>query len=152
MSLLEYSSLYSTHLSQWKIARSNCTYYDATAVCGNDDFNAPRSALENAYLLTVIKKAQINPEDRVWIDLNSIAADACWVTGGKNAVCPYQPTDTGNKPVIVSAIAAVIVLIVFGLMLFAKVGSWRVERSRRQRRRVAKKRNLEGVEYEGVPS
>lgn len=121
-------------------------------MCGNDDFDAPRSALENAYLLTFIKKTQLNPEDRVWIDLNSIAADACWVTGGKNAVCPYQPTDPGNKPVIVSAIAAVIVLIVFGLMLFAKVGSWRVERSRRQRRRVAKKRNLEGVEYEGVPS
>lgn len=51
-----------------------------------------------------------------------------------------------------SAVAAVIVLIVFGLMWFAKVGSWRVERSRRKRRKMLKKRNLEGVEYEGVPS
>lgn len=121
-------------------------------MCDDGDFDAPRSALENTYLLAAIKKTQLKPEDRVWIDLNSIAADACWVTGGEHATCPYESTDSGNKPVIVSAIAAVIVLIVFGLMLFAKVGSWRVARSRRRRRKVAKKRNLEGVEYEGVPS
>lgn len=121
-------------------------------MCGDDDFDAPRSALENAYLLAAIKKTKLKPEDRVWIDLNSLDVETCWVTGGKYATCPYESTDTGNKPVIVSAIAAIIVLIVFGLMLFAKVGSWRMERSRRRRRRVAKKRNLEGVEYEGVPS
>lgn len=122
-------------------------------MCDSDDFDAPRTALENTYLLAAIRKTHLKPEDRVWIDLNSLAAEACWVTGGENASCPYQPTDAGSRrPVIVSTIAAIIVLIAFGLMLFAKVGSWRAERSRRRRRRVAKKRNLEGVEYEGVPS
>lgn len=139
-------------MPQWRITERDDTYYDATATCGDDDFDAPRTPLENAYLLAAIKRAQLKSEGRIWIDFNSLAAEGCWVTGGENAPCPYEPTNPGDKGVIVSAVAAVIVLIVFGLMWFAKVGSWRVERSRRRRRKMAKKRNLEGVEYEGVPS
>lgn len=47
-------------------------------------------------------------------------------------------------------VAAIIVLILAGLMIFAKLGNRRIEASRKRRRRALKR--YEGNEYEGVPS
>ncbi|KAH0612557.1 uncharacterized protein H6S33_008937 [Morchella sextelata] len=114
-------------------------------------FAAPRTPLENTHLHSLLRST-LPSTASVWLDLNSLSTDSCWVSGGANAPCPYKLGDEGRREVIVSAVAAVIVLVVFGLMWFAKGASWRVERSRRKRRRAVKKRVREGVEYEGVPS
>ncbi|KAI5839242.1 hypothetical protein DFP73DRAFT_634719 [Morchella snyderi] len=121
-------------------------------------FSAPRTPLENTHLHRTLQRTLAPHTDTdtstasVWLALNSLATDSCWVPGGADADCPYGDGGDARREVIVSAVAAVIALVVFGLMWFAKGASWRVERSRRRRRRVAKKRVREGVEYEGVPS
>lgn len=44
----------------------------------------PRTALENRYLLSVLRKTDIKS---IWIDLNSLKAPDCWTIGNSN--CPY---------------------------------------------------------------
>jgi len=88
--------------------------------------------------------------DRIWIDFNSLAVEACWTSGGPNASCPYSQSQRDAKYVIVPSVAAVIVLILFGLFMLVKLANVRVEKGRRRRKKEWKR--FEGHDYEGVPA
>ncbi|KAH8155262.1 uncharacterized protein LAJ45_00271 [Morchella importuna] len=90
--------------------------------------STPRTPLENTHLHTLLLHTSNLPStDSIWLDLNSLSTDSCWVSGGANASCPYTDGDEGRREVIVSAVAAVIVLVVFGLcgLPRGRVGGWR---------------------------
>ncbi|KAI9778964.1 MAG: hypothetical protein M1839_007775 [Geoglossum umbratile] len=133
----------------WQIATYATTYSYADEACPpGTTFSAPRTGLENSYLYR--KMLERSDDDRntpVWIDLNSMNTEGCWVTGGPNATCPYfDNTDEGRRRnVIVPVIGAIVILFVAGLTVFVKCNANR--RVSRRRKRVEG-----GWEYEGVPS
>ncbi|PTU19518.1 hypothetical protein P175DRAFT_0517770 [Aspergillus ochraceoroseus IBT 24754] len=142
----------------WTLSSNTYSYADAyTNGCGDSaPFSVPRTGLENTYLYRhllsrpsdVIDPSSSDPlKHEVWIDFNSIDIHTCWVSGGPEAICPYRanPQKLERRTVIVSAIAGIVILIIFALTLFVKCNANR--RNSRRNRRV-----IQGWEYEGVPS
>lgn len=141
----------------WVVGNTAVPYAHASSMCPEGtSFDAPRTALENRYLLAAVEAAGVHDaaNSRVWMDFNSLAVEKCWVTGGANASCPYDQSTFESRKVLVPTVAAVIILAISALACCAKIGSWRSDRVRRKRRKMVKgaKRRMDGVEYEGVPS
>lgn len=60
-------------------------YFQAMSVCPRgSSFSVPRTPQENRYLLSVLRKTDVQS---IWIDLNSLKAPDCWTVGNTN--CPY---------------------------------------------------------------
>lgn len=141
----------------WQLSNSVAEYRDVSSTCPpGSAFAVPRTALENTYLVkhlltepaSVIDPASSDPAlGEVYIDFNSIDVTSCWVSGGPTANCPYasDPQELRRRTVLVSAIAAIVILIITALTLFVKCSANRRNSGRR-------KRVIEGWEYEGVPS
>ncbi|KAI9841551.1 MAG: hypothetical protein M1838_003516 [Thelocarpon superellum] len=131
----------------WQMGSAPASYSSSSTVCaGNSSFAAPRTALENAYLYAQLQRRQ--DLSGVWVDINSLAVQGCWVSGGPNATCPYYESEyVQRRNIIIPTVAAIIVLVITGLTLFAKCGV-----SRRIRRRRTKRGEDAVTEYEGVPA
>lgn len=103
----------------------------------------------------VQRTSHLSGTDHIWIDLQSLRQTGCWVRGGSNgeeAECPYVDNDSERKAIVVPTVAAVIVLVMAGLMVFAKLGNRRWEKVQKRRRREARQLRKEGWQYEGVPA
>jgi len=130
--------------------------YDAVSrVCpANSTFAAPRTALENAYLLSAMQSAHSSgdldmDDTSIWVNFNDLDVSGCWVAG-TNQTCPYvQRTGNTAREVTVPTVAAVIVFVLVALTLFSKVAANRVSNKRRRSR---KRMGDGGWDYEGVPS
>lgn len=135
----------------WQVTTYPVTYSSASDACpGNSTFAVPRTSLENTYLHSVLLDSR-NPDakntigDRgVWLNLNSLDVQDCWVSGGSNATCPYYLPDTSvqRRTVLVPLIAGIIVMVITALTLSVKCNANR-RSSRRRRRGDA------GWDYEG---
>lgn len=60
------------------------------------NFAAPRTALENAYLLEEMRRNEVDWDGEVkcWVAFESRDIEGCWVVGGKNNTCPYAADRT----------------------------------------------------------
>ncbi|EDN96404.1 hypothetical protein SS1G_01330 [Sclerotinia sclerotiorum 1980 UF-70] len=152
----------------WTLTPYAISYSYASQACPAPyTFSSPRTALENTHLLQTIHLLSSSPNSdfdsdsdsdsktnaKIWIDFNSLDTRNCWTAGGPNASCPYGDQrlldDIREREVIVPVVAALIVMILTGLVLAGKCAGR--ARSRRGRgRRRGKKRG--GVVYEGVPA
>lgn len=141
----------------WAISNKPASFSDASDTCPDDtSFGTPRTGLENTYLYhtllaqpkDIIDPASDNAQKReVWLDINSVDVQSCWVKGGEGTSCPYN-TDTQQlkrKTVVVPAVASIVICTIAALTLFVKCNANR--RNSRRRKRV-----IEGWDYEGVPS
>ncbi|KZF23436.1 hypothetical protein L228DRAFT_282165 [Xylona heveae TC161] len=132
----------------WQITTYATTFSWATGACPkNSTFDAPRTGLENLYLLSAIRK-QTDLEGRsVWVKFNSLDKEYCWVVGGSNTTCPYVSDSFVNRErtVLVPSIGAIVVLFISALTLFVKCASNRRTSHRRRK-------SDSGWDYEGVPS
>ncbi|GAB7337239.1 hypothetical protein MBLNU457_g2612t1 [Dothideomycetes sp. NU457] len=130
--------------------------YDAISrVCpDNSTFAAPRTALENSYLISAMQTAYssgvLDSDDTsIWVNFNDLDVSGCWVAGA-NQTCPYvQHAGDTTRKVTVPTVAAVIVFVLVALTLFSKVAA---NRTSRKRRRSRKRMGDGGWDYEGVPS
>lgn len=140
---------------KWTISAKQSRYADVQQHCPKGtSFAVPRTALENRYLHAFLKNEAAKDKnnnydgnDPVWLDLNSLQVDHCWVSGGADAKCTYSvrtTADSNRRNVIVPTVAVIIVLAITAATLLVKCH----ENSRRQRRN----RVIKGWEYEGVPS
>ncbi|CZR62431.1 related to Lectin C-type domain protein [Phialocephala subalpina] len=134
----------------WTITTYPISYTYADQACQDGyTFAAPRTALENTYLNQAMRDS--HRDNSAWVDFNSLDVNMCWTVGGPNATCPYTDTlaqedDFRKRVILVPTVAAVIVLIITALTIFAKaVGN---KKSTRRRKRRADN----GFIYEGVPS
>jgi hypothetical protein len=68
------------------------TYSFAGQACQDPySFAAPRTALENSYLTQAMRGSHRDYDEHgVWVDLNSLDFNGCWVMGDPNATCPYS--------------------------------------------------------------
>ena len=135
----------------WKLSSSRGGYSSSEEACPDDTtFAAPRSGLENAYLLAAAgQRPSIDGDGTFWVDFNSLDVESCWVTG-VNSTCPYTGTNDLNRgrTVVVPVVAAIIVFVIAALTVFVKCAANRQDTKRGKRRRRAD----DGWDYEGVPS
>ena len=131
---------------KWEVSASQQSYNDAGVACKDGyEFTAPRTALENTYLLHVWRQAVGTEDTLLWVNFNDLDAKACWVLG-QNVTCPYLRHESTQRTVLVPTISAVIVFVLAALTVFVKCAANR-QRSKRRRRR-----GDNGWDYEGVPS
>lgn len=137
----------------WILLTSLATYFDLTSDSRCPDhyvFNVPQLSIEQAALATFLDSKNILAP--VWIDLNDITVNGCFVTGGPYAECPYTKiVSTLNlirqiAPSIV--VAFVILLLIFyeKFVLMVPVHTNRKHHWKRVLNQYYKN------EYEGVPS
>ncbi|KAM3423801.1 hypothetical protein BST61_g1203 [Cercospora zeina] len=136
----------------WQVSESDAAYDRVNLACKPDhNFDAPRTALENEYLLSTWRDylTQADRDDvgeLLWLNFNALDVQACWVIG-QNSTCPYDGTqDVASRRVVVPVVGGVIVFVLTGLMVLVKCAGKR--RTTRRRRR----RGDDGWDYEGVPS
>lgn len=138
----------------WQLSDESVRFSEAEVSCKpNSSFSVPRTALENTYLyhhiLSISEAAQSNLSgdgSGVWLNLNSIDTEACWIANRPNGSCPYFDEDAlRQRAVLVPVIAALVVLLLTALTLFVKCN----ENRRNSRKRV---RGEGGWDYEGIPS
>ncbi|KAH8705654.1 lectin C-type domain protein [Talaromyces proteolyticus] len=132
----------------WILSENSQSFSDSAYGCPeNSSFDVPRTGLENTYLYdSVVSSVGDSSEQTIWINMNSMQVQYCWVLGGTNSSCPYSadPDDVQRRTILIPTIAAIVVLIITVLIIFVKCNSNRISRRR--------KRVIEGWEYEGVPS
>lgn len=141
---------------EWKInPKSKRLYFSAYSdsdACPEGYFlGVPLLSLQILSLYDAIVLADIPYP--IWVNLNDLTVENCFVTGGPYASCPYQKTYTKRK--LIGLIAPGFFVSLFLLCLIALGNIFRVNPIQTNRRRYWKKAIKEynaGNEYEGVPS
>ena len=137
----------------WRVSPVEELYMDSPSVCpSGSELGMPRTALENTYLYKhILQDAQTqrgkSSRDGVWINLNALDVQDCWVTSGPNGACTYQndQNERHDREVLIPTIAALIILVLTVLTIVVKCN---VNRRNSRVRRMGPG----GWEYEGVPS
>ena len=138
----------------WRLTSNEVIYGDAPDACQDSTyFSLPRTGLENTYLYQHVLDDAITQEDArealsgVWINLNSLDTQNCWVTSGPDGNCLYARAqdEKHTREVLIPTIAALIALILSVLTILIKCNN-NIRHNRRS------KTGPGGWEYEGVPS
>lgn len=149
-----YACKNSSQLSEWKIDTPGRSYFDSYKddICGDGfELAVPRLATD----LTLLIKAMVdsNVGYPLWIDLNDITVNDCFVTGGPYADCPYFEVFTRSKLLKKIApsftIAGLILILVF-LEKFFRINP--IQTNRKTYWKRALNEYNEKHNYEGVPS
>ncbi|POS85574.1 hypothetical protein EPUL_003096 [Erysiphe pulchra] len=135
----------------WLISPRATTFDLAHKMCPQGySFAAPRTALENAYLLQEMRRSELSLSGDVkcWVAFESRDVEGCWVVGGKNNTCPYAADRTTletirKRTLLIPTTAAIVILVFTALTILAKAA-----RNRREGRRPCRQQK---VAYEGVP-
>lgn len=134
---------------EWSIGDKHVSYTYAELPCPHGTaFNAPRTALENRYLLHRWRNVRVEQDidDKLlYVNFNDLDVQGCWVIG-QNMTCPYLNQGGDDRQVIVPTVAAIIVFVLAALTVFVKCAANRQKVKRRRRR------GDDGGDYEGVPS
>lgn len=134
----------------WTVTSTAAPYSRINLACpSNTMFDAPRTALDNAYLLTAWRAYQRSRDDDagplLWLDFNDLDVSACWVVG-VNTTCPYQNSaGQAQRDIVVPVVAGVIVFVIAALTVLVKCAGNRRNTKRKRRR------GGNGWDYEGVP-
>ncbi|OKL62557.1 hypothetical protein UA08_02948 [Talaromyces atroroseus] len=133
----------------WTLSEDTHSFSGSSNACpSNSFFDVPRTGLENTYFYhqAVSEVGSTSASEPIWVNLNSMDVEYCWVLGGANATCIYTEgsNDVGHRTILVPTIAAIIILTITASTIFVKCNS--------NRRISRRKRVNEGWEYEGVPS
>ncbi|GIZ37194.1 hypothetical protein CKM354_000065100 [Cercospora kikuchii] len=136
----------------WQVSDSSAPYERVELACKEDhNFDAPRTALENEYLLSTLRRYRAEPDsddvgELLWLNFNALDVKACWVIG-QNMTCPYDgPQEEQSRRIVVPVVAGVVVFVLTGLTILIKCAGKRQTSKRRRRR------GDDGWDYEGVPS
>lgn len=138
---------------EWHVGEDERAYFDAYGETCPDgyQFSVPHLLVELIALQNEIHKRNISYP--VWIDINDITVNLCFVSGGPYADCPYQATVSRLKLVRLIAPSFVVGAVILVLMFMEKFFRTNPIQTRRKlywRRRIAEFNKLH--EYEGVPS
>jgi hypothetical protein len=138
---------------QWQLTNDAVDFTAAPGSCPEGtSFDTPVTSLENNYLYQHIRSNAANKRsgdvmDGVWLNLNSLDSQDCWVTTGPNGECRYRADadERHNRMVLIPAIGALIILLLTVMTILVKCN---VNRRNSRRHRIGPG----GWEYEGVPS
>ncbi|CAN6600643.1 maintenance of telomere capping protein 6 [Trichomonascus vanleenenianus] len=140
---------------EWKLGDKPATYFDADEACiDNTTFSVPRTTLQNTAAIKLVQGlSALNDTDfdfPVWIDMNSISVDDCWVTGGPYAQCSYRISFYNRNKVAQIAVGGAVIVVLLGIILLLRMDKVPLRRARFRWKRLSNKPSSE--EYEGVPA
>lgn len=138
---------------QWLVPQAKRLYFDIFqdhACTGEWRPGVPRLAREQLALLNEIGLA--NATYPVWIDVNDVTVDGCFVSGGPYAQCPYiRQVDVKTFVKMLAPAAAVSLFVILLLFLerFCRFLPIRAHRKHYWKKRIAEESKT--AEPEGVP-
>lgn len=128
----------------WIYAENPHTYFASECPKGFE-FAIPATPLE----ARVARQIMSTSLDVVaWVDFNSLYLPNCWVTGGTNAVCPYNVRQDGRNGIGYIAVAAAVSFVALCVIFFLE---WDRGKSPLMRKNM-KRDKPRTAEFEGVPS
>lgn len=152
--------------SKFSNVESSCSFtYNVTSLLSSRDINISTSSLADVNLPLQFSIPQSALQDTsvriqlasndsigypIWIDLNSMAVSDCWVTGGPDANCPYNPAQWNRNKVALLSIAVTVtffLLVVIGLLQLAKLP---IRHNETRWKKLINKHTES--QYEGVPA
>ncbi|KAG7663081.1 MTC6 [[Candida] subhashii] len=145
-----YACQNSTSPHSWAISTDEKSYFDIESqTCPPGySFGVPRS---NGEMLALMNTEDI--EYPVWIDLNDLTVEGCFVSGGPYAECPYQRVVTTDKFVRMIAPSFVVAAAILILIFMEKfIREMPVQTNRKRYWRKVLQEYYEKNDYEGVPS
>ncbi|AQZ11292.1 MTC6 (YHR151C) [Zygosaccharomyces parabailii] len=135
----------------WRTTVSYDTYFEfSESKCPNGfEFSLPKTPLEQLAVSQYL--ANISSEDtNLWIDMNSVYVNDCWVTGGPHATCPYQRAVSKRnfvKMITPVTVCSFVILIIVCYLNFVRVP---IHNNRKSWKRIVNE--VSKWEVDGVPS
>lgn len=133
----------------WIIGNTAQNYFDVTCP-QNTTFTVQSTALQNTDAILSVNETS-SPVFPLWVNLNDISMSECWVTGGKDAVCPYNSSAYNRNQITLLGVAAGMALFLIVLTLVIKTDKVPTRTHQGRWRRLINKFYQEH-EYQGVPA
>lgn len=135
----------------WTVSDEKVNYFHG----GNFDdnkwsFNVPKDALQRASVVLMLNSVDSDTDVDVWVDLNSINVDNCWVTGGPYASCPYQTVSSNRNFVEMMGAASVCCLIIIILIILLRLRPVSIRDNRKHWKKLLNQYST--TNYDGVPA
>lgn len=160
----------------WAVGTQKVNYFDTAQdknICPPGyTFSLPRTALQNiASKITVrgvsgktkvYKGGDATDPDNydtidygnsafpVWIDLNSISQEDCWVSGGPTSRCPYRTVQSHSVSVALLTVASAVCAGVAAAIILLQMDTQPIKKNSGRWRRLMS--NFKKSEYESVPA
>ncbi|KAG5368081.1 Maintenance of telomere capping protein 6 [Yarrowia sp. E02] len=160
----------------WAVGTQKVNYFDTAQdknICPPGyTFSLPRTALQNiAAKITVrgvsgktkvFKGGDASDPDSydtidygetafpVWIDLNSISQEDCWVSGGPTSRCPYRTVQSHSVSVALLTVASAVCAGVAAAIILLQMDTQPIKKNSGRWRRLMS--NFKKSEYESVPA
>ncbi|GAV27505.1 hypothetical protein PMKS-000973 [Pichia membranifaciens] len=135
--------------SDYAITVEKKSYMKADIECkaldGDYQLAVPRNTLEQNYMMSLIPYH----ENTVWIDLNSLSSENCWVVG-VNSNCPYQVVVSNHIFVRMITPSTVMAFLLFLLLFVLQFQRIPVHKNRKYWRKLLNEKLKN--DYDGVPS
>lgn len=136
----------------WKLSKDSKTYFEAD--CSDYDgfkFDVPKSSLEQKSLINYLNSLHSpNLNYSYWIDMNCIAIQDCWVSGGPYATCPYQKVSSARNFVEMITPSCVFSFLIAVCIILTRFKRIPVTDNRKHWKKMMN--NIKENDYEGVPS
>lgn len=136
----------------WTMSSDISTYFQASDRCPRGySFGVPSLSVQQLALLNYLLSNELTHS--VWIDVNDITIEGCFVTGGPYAECPYKKevsTSSLLKRIAPSVVVAFVILV---LIFFERIFyTTPIHSNRRRHWKKTINQFYKEHDYEGVPS
>lgn len=144
---------YADQAFDWEVTGADDTYFafDQHSECHCSDkyhFALPTTPLELTSLLMHLENSGTGDKE-IWIDLNSIAVNDCWVTGGPYATCPYEKVVSRRNFVAMLTPVTVCCFVILLIVIYLNLLRVPIHSNRKKWRKVVNE--LSKTELDGVP-
>ncbi|KAH3664409.1 hypothetical protein WICMUC_005794 [Wickerhamomyces mucosus] len=136
---------------QWSLSKEKHSYFSSKEELDDDTtytFTVPKTSLQQNSLKFYLNSVSVN--ESIWIDLNSIAVDNCWVSGGPYASCPYQVVSSKRNFVEMLSIGSTFSLLLIFIISFLRLRKVPVRDNKKHWKKLLSQ--YADNDYEGVPS
>lgn len=160
----------------WAVGTQKVNYFDTAQeknICPPGyTFSLPRTALQNIAAKITVRgvsgKTKVykggdatDPDSYdtidygstafpVWIDLNSISQEDCWVSGGPTSRCPYRTVQSHSVSVALLTVASAVCAGVAAAIILLQMDTQPIKKNSGRWRRLMS--NFKKSEYESVPA
>lgn len=118
---------------------------ECKSIDGDYELTVPANTLQQYYMISLIPSG----EDVLWINLNSLSSENCWVVG-IDSTCPYQAVVSHHIFVQMITPSSVMGFLLFILFLVMQFQQLPVHRNRKYWRKLLNEKLKN--DYDGVPS
>lgn len=138
----------------WRVTTGQDTYFEfdshSDSKCPDGyEFSLPKTPLEQLAVTQYLESISAVDTD-LWIDMNSVSVNDCWVTGGPQATCPYQRAVSRRNFVQMITPVTVCSFVILIIVLYLNFLRVPIHDNRKSWKRIVNE--VSKWEVDGVPS